>query len=118
MYFRQEVGKWGENLACKYLQENQYQIIERNFLCKQGEIDIIAMDLNKKEIVFVEVKTRSNFKYGNPADSVDKNKQRHMKRAIQYYIYKNNLQNKPIRIDVIEVYILENYKINNIKQIV
>lgn len=117
MYFRREIGKWGENLACNYLIENNYKIIERNFLCRQGEIDIIAKDINKKELVFIEVKTRSNLKYGNPADSVNKEKQKHMMQAIKYYIYKNNITNVPIRIDIVEVYVIQNCKINHIKQI-
>ena len=117
MYFRQEIGKWGENLACQYLQENNYKIVERNFLCRQGEIDIVAKDLTKDELVFIEVKTRSNFKYGNPADAVDKQKQRHMVQAIRYYLYKNQIQDVPIRVDVIEVYIVQSCKINHIRQI-
>ena len=44
MYFRKEIGNRGENLACKYLNKNNYKIIERNFYCKQGEIDIIALE--------------------------------------------------------------------------
>ena len=78
MYFRKEIGTWGENLVCQYLESNNYKVIKRNFLCRQGEIDIIANDENKKELVFIEVKTRSNFKYGNPIEAVDKNKQNHM----------------------------------------
>ena len=117
MYFRQEIGKWGENLACQYLQENNYKLVERNFLCRQGEIDIVAKDLSNGELVFFEVKTRSNFKYGNPADAVDKQKQRHMVQAIRYYLYKNDIQNVPIRVDVLEVYIVQSCKINHIKQI-
>ncbi len=116
MYFRKEIGRWGENLACKYLETNQYKIIERNFLCRQGEIDIIAKDILKQELVFIEVKTRSNFKYGNPAEAVNKQKQEHMTQAIKYYIYQNHIKNIPIRIDVIEVYIVQNCKINHIKQ--
>ncbi len=117
MYFRQEVGRWGENLACQYLKENNYQIIERNFSCRQGEIDIIAKDITKKELVFIEVKTRSNFKYGNPAEAVNVDKQKHMVQSIQYYLYKNHIYDIPIRIDVLEVYIAQNCKINHIKQI-
>lgn len=117
MYFRKEVGKWGENLACQYLEKNNYTIIERNFCCRQGEIDIIAKDDTKEELIFIEVKTRSNFKYGNPADAVDKQKQKHMTKAIEYYIYKNKIKNIPIRIDIVEVYIVQNCKINHIKQI-
>lgn len=118
MYFRKEIGRWGENLACQYLEKNNYRIIERNFLCRQGEIDIIAEDIQKKEIVFLEVKTRSNLKYGNPAEAVNKLKQKHIKQVAKYYIYKKQLNNIAIRIDIIEVYILEqNCKINHIKQI-
>ena len=117
MYFRQEIGKWGENLACQYLEKSNYKIMERNFLCRQGEIDIIAKDMSQKELVFVEVKTRSNFKYGNPAEAVNKDKQKHLTQAIQYYLYKNHIRNIPIRIDVVEVYIVQNCKINHIKQI-
>lgn len=117
MYFRQEIGKWGENLACQYLEKNNYKIIERNFLCRQGEIDIIAKDINKNELIFIEVKTRSNFKYGNPADAVNKEKQKHIVEAMKYYLYKNYINNIPIRIDVIEVCIVQKCKINHIKQI-
>lgn len=117
MYFRKEIGNRGENLACKYLNKNNYKIIERNFYCKQGEIDIIALDNTKKEIVFIEVKTRTNIKYGRPVEAVDKNKQKHIKQVIKYYNYKNNIKNIPIRIDVIEIYIQkETLKINHIKQ--
>lgn len=116
MYINQKRGRIGENLACKYLEKNQYNIIERNFYCRQGEIDIIACDENEKELVFFEVKTRSNFKYGMPCESVDKRKQNHILSVVKYYIYKNKIKNIPIRIDVIEVYLTNNkYKINHIK---
>ena len=62
MYASHELGKQGENYACQYLKTKGYQIIQRNFSCKQGEIDIIAKD--KEEYVFIEVKTRHNFHYG------------------------------------------------------
>lgn len=118
MYFRQEIGRWGESLACKYLEKNKYKIVERNFLCRQGEIDIIAEDFLKKEVVFIEVKTRSNLRYGNPSEAVNKAKQRHIKQVAKYYIYKNQLDDRAIRFDVIEVYIKQsNCQINHIRQI-
>ena len=118
MYFRKEIGKWGENLACKYLENSNYEIIERNFCCKQGEVDIIAKDTIKKEMVFIEVKTRCNLRYGNPADAVNKQKQNHIIQVAKYYIYKNHINNIAIRIDAIEVYIKKTKcKINHIKQI-
>lgn len=118
MYFRQEIGKWGENLACKYLEESNYKIIERNFLCRQGEIDIIAKDVRNNELVFVEVKTRSNLKYGNPIEAVTKEKLRHMKQATRNYIYRNHIKDVAIRLDVLEVFIEKSRcRVNHIKQI-
>ena len=118
MYQKHSIGKLGENLACSYLIRNNYKIIERNFYCRQGEIDIIAKDLSSNELVFFEVKTRSNFRFGHPVDAVDNNKQEHLKRACQYYIFKNYLYKFFIRIDVIEVFVkTDNFRINHIKQI-
>lgn len=118
MHFRQQIGRWGENLACKYLEESNYKIRERNFWSRQGEIDIIASDSGKDELVFIEVKTRSNLKYGNPAEAVNNQKQNHIKQVASYYLYKKHIKNMAIRIDVIEVYIeKQNYRINHIKQI-
>ena len=118
MYISHEIGEVGERLACKYLEENDYNILQKNFRCYQGEIDIIARDNIKNELVFIEVKTRTNREYGNPADSIDKYKKKHIYKALKYYIFINNLVNEYIRIDAIEVYILKNQnKINHIKQI-
>ena len=117
MYIRHEIGKFGEDLAIRYLEQQEYKILERNFECKQGEIDIIAMD--KKEVVFIEVKTRTNKKFGTPIEAVDKTKQKHLIKTAKYYIYKRHLENEFIRMDVIEVYICNNKcKINHIKQII
>ncbi len=56
MYIKKEIGKIGEDLATSYLIKEKYKIIQRNFICRQGEIDIIAHDTIKKELVFIEVK--------------------------------------------------------------
>ncbi len=115
MYKRHLIGKSGEEIATAYLRENNYQIIERNFECRQGEIDIIAKD--KNEIVFIEVKTRTNYLYGLPSEAVDNIKQNHIKKVINYYIYKNKLENAFLRIDVIEVEIKKGKAyINHIKK--
>ncbi len=117
MYIQHEIGKIGEELAVKYLNQNGYKVIERNFRCKQGEIDIISKD--NKEWVFIEVKTRTNNKFGKPIEAVDINKQKHLLKAIKYYLYVRNLENEYIRVDAIEVYLNKhNYKINHIKQII
>lgn len=115
MYVNKETGKLGEDIAVHYLKQNGYVILDRNFECRQGEIDIIALD--KKEIVFIEVKTRTSNKYGAPSEAVNKIKQKHMLQTIKYYLYIRNLSDEFIRVDVIEVYINNNvYKVNHIKQ--
>ena len=102
MYERHEVGKEGEEEATKYLEKQGYKIIQRNFECRQGEIDIIAKD--KNEYVFIEVKTRQNRHYGMPCEAVTEKKQKHIWNATKYYIYTHKLENQYIRFDVIEVY--------------
>ena len=115
MYIKQEIGKLGEDIATHYLKQKGYTILERNFECRQGEIDIIAID--KKEIVFVEVKTRTSNKYGIPSEAVNRIKQKHILQTIKYYLYIRNLSDEFIRIDIIEVYIKDSiYKVNHIKQ--
>ena len=69
-----ELGKEGETRAVEFLWKKGYRILERNFRTKRGEIDIIAR--NRKEIIFVEVKTRKNLDYGFPSESVNDNKQK------------------------------------------
>ena len=116
-YERHILGKKGEKIASEYLEKNHYEIIKRNFRCKQGEIDIIAYDNKNREYVFVEVKTRTNFEYGKPVDSVNKMKQKHIVSATKYYIYLHNLENKYIRFDIIEIYKKDQYIINHIKNV-
>lgn len=116
MYIRHEIGKLGEDLAVKYLEKNGYKVIERNFECRQGEIDIIS--IYKDELIFIEVKTRTNTKYGKPVDAVDLKKQKHLIKAVEYYLYSRHLENEFVRIDVIEIYLYQNqYNVNHIKQI-
>lgn len=117
MYYKQEIGRIGENIATNYLEKKGYQIIERNFMARQGEIDIIAKQ--NKEWVFIEVKTRTNDAFGKPIEAVDNTKQKHLIKAIKYYIYSNRIENQNIRVDVIEVYkIGERHIINHIKQVI
>ena len=117
MYLRHEIGKIGEDLATKYLENLGYTIIERNFVAMQGEIDIIAKD--KEELVFIEVKTRTNTLYGKPIDAVNEIKQKHLISTTKYYLYSKHLENEFVRLDVVEVYLREGlYRVNHIKQII
>ncbi len=116
MINKRKIGIIGEKLAQKYLIDKEYKIIATNFYTKRGEIDIIA----KKEqcIIFVEVKTRSNLKYGTPAMAVGNMKKNHIKTAAKVFLQLNRLQNCSVRFDVIEIYIIDGkYRINHIKNI-
>ncbi len=116
MYQNKEIGRRGENIACEYLIRIGLLVVCKNFYCRFGEIDIIAKD--GEELVFIEVKTRTNNKYGNPSDSVDYNKRNHLHRAIEYFIYTKNIKNINIRVDVIEVYLKSNkVRVNHIKNV-
>ena len=118
MNYKKSFGNCGEDIACQYLEDNNYEIIDRNFRCNQGEIDIVAKDIEKNELVFVEVKARTNYNFGVPAQAVNQIKQKHLFNATNYYIYKNNLYKSFIRFDIIEVYAQKfSYKINHLKNI-
>ena len=115
--FNRTKGIYGENLACKYLEENNYQIIKRNYKNYFGEIDIIAIE--KNEIVFIEVKMRTDKKYGNGFDAINYYKIKHIKNVANIFIKNNKLENYAIRFDAIQIYkIGENVKLEHVKQII
>lgn len=68
MAAKDELGRWGEDHAAVFLTGAGYTIVERNWRCAQGEIDIVAMDGN--DTVFVEVKTRSGLRFGHPLEAI------------------------------------------------
>lgn len=112
----QEIGKLGEDLAVKYLKNKKYIILERNYRCRQGEMDIIAKDNEK--IVFIEVKTRTTIEFGKPAEAVNYIKREHLQNIARYYLYIRKMTKMPVRFDVIEIYLWQKeYSVNHIKQI-
>lgn len=98
---RQRLGQGGELYVAKYLKNEGYRILAKNYRCKVGEIDIIARD--GKELVFIEVKTRSGLSHGSPAAAVDFRKQRQISRTAQWYLAEQTLSDPPARFDVISV---------------
>lgn len=116
IHIKKELGSFGEKIAVRYLEKNKYKVLEKNFYCRQGEVDIIAVD--KDEIVFIEVKTRSGNDFGKPSEAVNYIKQKHIYRTAQYFLYKFNLMENLVRFDVIEILIKNGkFNINHIKQI-
>ncbi len=96
-----EIGQEVENLATEYLKDQGYKIIERNFQCSIGEIDIIAHEDNF--FVFIEVKSKTGLGFGSPEEMVDKRKQYKIIRTAEYYLNKKKEENVFWRIDVVAV---------------
>ena len=98
---RLSLGKKGEELAISQLKALKYKILERNYKCPLGEIDIIARDKNM--LVFIEVKTRATRDFGAPAAAVDQRKQRQLSRVALTYLNQKKLFDIPARFDVVAV---------------
>lgn len=94
-------GALGEKLAVKFLKKAKYKILCTNYSTSVGEIDIVAAI--KGTLVFIEVKSRDNTKYGRPAEAVTLKKQQHIIRASQLYYLDNKLHDVAVRYDVIEI---------------
>lgn len=107
-------GAYGELSVGRYLREKGYNIINANYRCRMGEIDIIAS--KGKYICFVEVKTREENSMLKPSDAVDSGKQKKIMLTAQFYLSHNKTSLQP-RFDVAEVYIKNDKaaKINYIK---
>ena len=98
---RRAIGTEYEILACEYLTRHGYQILCRNFRCRQGEIDIIARD--GEYLVFCEVKYRNGSSGGHPLEAVDVKKQRTIARCAGIYLINHGLSEVPCRFDVIGI---------------
>jgi len=103
---QQIVGQMGEDLAVKFLKKKGYKIIERNFRADRfGEIDIIVKD--KDELVFVEVKTKTDEQFGSPEEEFTYQKKKKMYRAIQNYLFKKYLTSCDWRADLVAIDIID-----------
>lgn len=102
-----ERGRWGEELAAKYLRKKRYRLVEMNYRCRMGEIDLIVE--NRKFLVFVEVKLRKNANFAQALEFVDARKQERLKTTAMLYLAQHETE-KQCRFDVIEIYASENLK--------
>lgn len=96
-----ELGRWGEEQAAEYLSKRGYAILDRNFSCRRGEIDVIAQ--KGRFVVFVEVKLRKNASFAQAREFVTRAKQQRIIAAAAMWLVKSRSQLQP-RFDVIEVY--------------
>ncbi len=95
------MGRRGETLACKYLKKHGYKILERNYVTKFGEADIIAY--RDGVYAFVEVKARETDAFGVPSEAVTREKQRKYRLMAQYFCLTKG-EEVPIRFDVASIY--------------
>ena len=102
MELRKQMGNTSEDIALEYLQERGYRLIQRNYRCKAGEIDLIVQ---KDDIlVFAEVRSRTGTQYGEPSESVNRKKQDKIRKTAKYYLYCNrHLERYYCRFDVLSI---------------
>ena len=98
---RGKPGEPGETRACHHLQSIGFRIVERNFRCRSGEVDIIAKDGDAT--VFVEVKERHGTSHGEACESVSFGKRRRIVRAARLYAMSRGLSESPLRFDVVAI---------------
>ncbi len=109
---KKEIGQVGESYAQRYLEKRGFQILEKNFRCKFGEMDLIISKDNI--IVFIEVKFRRSLIYGLPCEAINSYKIHHLRRLASYYMakfqsqYPERAKEMEFRIDVIEVLEIQN----------
>ena len=98
----QNIGDQAEQLALKFLKKQKLRLIEQNFNCRQGGIDLIMWD--QKTLVFIEVRYRQFSTHGNALESVTIHKQRRIKLAAQHYLIQHQkYQKAPARFDVLAI---------------
>lgn len=108
------LGRHGEALAVKYLKKLSYKILERNYRCPLGEIDIIAKD--KNTIVFVEVKTRKSNEIIEPFESIGQKKQAKLRSLAEFYLQEKEIADCETRFDVLSI--VQTDKENEIEHII
>lgn len=98
---KKELGKKGEEVALRFLKKKGYRTIEKNYVCKMGEMDIIARE--KDTLVFIEVKTRTSTFFGPPQLAVNSSKQRQLSKVALNYLKEKKLEDVKARFDVVAI---------------
>jgi putative endonuclease len=98
---KKELGKKGEELAVRFLKKKGYRIIEKNYVCKMGEMDIIAKE--KDTLAFIEVKTRTSTTFGPPQLAVNPTKQMQLSKVALYFLKEKGIEDVKARFDVVAI---------------
>jgi putative endonuclease len=98
---RRELGRQGELMAEAFLRDCHYTIVARNYRCRAGEIDLVALD--GRVLVFVEVRSRRGARVGTPLESVDARKQAQVARVAQHFLSARGWHERDARFDVVGI---------------
>ena len=113
---KQNIGKFGEDIAIKYLENHGYKILERNYRKPWGEIDVVAQQSD--ELVFVEVKTQNQGFEWRPEENVTRHKKRQLSKIINTYLKEHRVYSEiDFRVDVLGIIINDKTKIAQIEHI-
>ena len=112
---RRDTGILGEKMAQDFLKKQGYRILETNYRCPHGEIDIVAWD--KDSLVFVEVRTKTSQEFGTPEESITPAKKERMRASAYYYRQTHSNQSLTWRIDVVAVELNQKGKLLRIELI-
>lgn len=99
---QRRAGDSGERLAERFLRARGYTIVERNYTCRRGEIDLVA--IAGRTLVFIEVRSRSTDALVGPLESIDGAKRRRIVAAASHYLARHRLHDRPVRFDVVAVH--------------
>lgn len=100
---RQAVGRYGEGVAVRFLTDKGLTILDRNWHCREGEIDIVAFDPVERCLVVVEVKTRRSQRYGSPLEAVTERKAARLRVLAACWLREHSVSVGQVRIDVIGI---------------
>lgn len=89
----------GEQAALDYVKKLGYEIVDRNYICKSGELDLVALDGDT--VVVIEVKTRESIRFGSAIESITPTKVRNILSATKYMLSEKKLHGRPFRFDII-----------------
>jgi putative endonuclease len=99
MRAKDELGRCGEQAAAEYLERAGFRILDRNWRCAEGELDIVAAE--RRVLVICEVKTRSSVRYGDPLEAISRAKRNRLRRLAIRWLVANGMLFDEVRIDVV-----------------
>ncbi|MFC6714580.1 YraN family protein [Branchiibius cervicis] len=101
---RATLGRWGEQVAARFLMDGGWQVVDRNWRCRYGEIDLIVHDPRAGVLAFVEVKTRRSDAFGGPLAAIDHRKAARLRRLAGQWLQEHPQRAQVVRVDVVAVW--------------